>query len=463
MSENANIQEATAGRALTWKQRFAYSIGNFGVGLLPAVVGSWGMYYYAPKADDPVLKPYIPLAIVGYVLFFGRLGEALINPFIGHWSDKTKTRFGRRIPYILIGAPLMVAAFVAMWFLPVPHESYINAAYVGVLFTIVCVGFAAVVAPYLSLLPELTPYDNERVTVSSIMAVFEVLGSIVAAVGAAVIIERYKGGFCAEIGGMKLGCEGPTGLNGFQIVGVGVGVLTLICYLVTAFTVKEKPYSEAKEVKFSFWEGMRESFRNKAFTPYMVAVTALRLSLDTVIVVIPFIVTTVMNGTEETAGALQAGIVIFAIIMFPVVNWLSGKVGKKKVFFWGSFGFVVILPLTATIGSWPLFDPMTQGIILFTLAGLPVATISVLQRPLIADVIDADEKLTGYRREAMYNGMEGLFTRSASGLAWVVSSQLFILFGATKENPGGILLCGPVAGALLLFGLLYFRKYPIEK
>jgi GPH family glycoside/pentoside/hexuronide:cation symporter len=106
---------------------------------------------------------------------------------------------------------------------------------------------------------------------------------------------------------------------------------------------------------------------------------------------------------------------------------------------------------------------MMQGIILFTLAGLPVATISVLQRPLIADVIDADEKLTGYRREAMYNGMEGLFTRSASGLAWVVSSQLFILFGATKENPGGILLCGPVAGALLFIGLMYFRKYPIEK
>jgi Na+/melibiose symporter-like transporter len=99
-------------------------------------------------------------------------------------------------------------------------------------------------------------------------------------------------------------------------------------------TVKEKPYSEAKEVKYSFWEGMRESFRNKAFTPYMVAVTALRLSLDTVIVVIPFIVTTVMNGTEETAGALQAGIVVFAIMMFPLVNWLSSKVGKKKVFFW---------------------------------------------------------------------------------------------------------------------------------
>ncbi len=61
------------GRAMSWGQRLAYSAGNTGVGMLPAVVGSWAMYYYAPPPHDEVLRPYIPLAIVGIVLFSGRL------------------------------------------------------------------------------------------------------------------------------------------------------------------------------------------------------------------------------------------------------------------------------------------------------------------------------------------------------------------------------------------------------
>jgi hypothetical protein len=105
---------------------------------------------------------------------------------------------------------------------------------------------------------------------------------------------------------------------------------------------------------------------------------------------------------------------------------------------------------------------MMQGIICSPLAGLPVATKSVLQRPLIADVIDADEKLTGYRAsDVQRNGR--LFTRSASGLAWVVSSQLFILFGATKGKSRRHFAVRPGCGSSFIFGLMYFRKYPIEK
>ncbi len=439
------------GRALSWTERFAYAIGNFGAGLLPTVIGSWAMYFYAPPPDDPELEPYIPLAMVGLVLFVGRFAEALVNPFIGFWSDRVNTKHGRRIPFLMYGTPAMVAAFILMWFPPVPHESIINAIYVAFLSVVVGVSFAAVAAPYLSLLPELTPYNNERITVSALMAVFEIFGVLIAAAGAGVVINHFKAG------------NGILGLDGFKMVGITVGVLTLAAYMTTVIFIKERPYSEAKDVKFDFLQSVKSSFANPAFIPYLVAVTTLRLALDTVIVVIPYIVTTVMGGTETTASLLQAGILVVAMLLFPVVNALSNKLGKKKVFFWGTFGFVIILPLVATVGKWPILSPLWQGVIVFMAAALPVATISVLQRPLMADIIDHDEKLTGFRREAMYNGMEGLFSRTASGLAWVLASLLFFAFGNSTEQPLGILLCGPVAGAIMAVGLYFFRRYPFER
>jgi glycoside/pentoside/hexuronide:cation symporter, GPH family len=442
------------GRVLSWGKRIAYSVGNCGVGMLPAVVGSWAMYYYAPPPDDGTLKPYIPLSIVGIVLFLGRLAEALINPFIGYWSDKTRSRLGRRIPYILIGTPIMVTAFVFLWYPIVLRESMINAVYVAFLAIVTHSMFAIVVAPYLSLLPELTPYNNERIVVSSVMGVFEILGTLAAVAGAGVLINLYKGG---------IGGAGPTGFNGFKLAGLLVGGLTFSAFYATGLLVRERPYTEAKAVKFKFMESAVSALRNPSFPPYLAVVVAIRLALDTVIVVIPYIVTTVMSGTEMDAATMQMGIMVLAVLLFPLVNRWSEKAGKKKVMIQGTLGFVILLPLTATVGKWPFFSPLVQGSIVFLLASLPVAVISVLQRPLIADIIDHDETLSGYRREALYNGMEGLFTRSASGLAWVVASLLFAFFGNSAENPLGILLCGPVAGAILVVGILLFRKYPFSR
>ena len=447
------ISAPPGGKALSWFNRFAYAVGNTGVGMLPAVVGSWAMYYYAPPPDDPVLKPYIPLAIVGFVLFVGRLAEALLNPFIGYWSDRTRTRMGRRIPYILVGTPIMVIAFVLMWYPPIAGESYLNAAWVVVMAMLTHSAFAIVAAPYLSLLPELTPYNNERITVSSLMAIFEIIGTLVAIAGAGKLIEIFKGG---------IGGDGPTGFNGFKLAAFLIGGLTFVVFYFTAIKIREKPFSESKLVTFKFWESAKSVFKNISFTPYLAIVVAIRLALDTVIVVIPYIVTTVMGGTEFDASLMMMGIMILAMILFPIVNKWSEKKGKKIVMIWGTMGFVIVLPLTSTIGSWPLISPMVQGAIVFLLAAFPVSVINVLQRPLIADVIDYDEKLTGLRREAVYNGMEGLFTRSASGLAWVITCFLFSVFGNSTANPLGILLCGPVAAVILFVGIVLFSKYPFK-
>lgn len=219
-------------KALSSFQRFAYSVGNFGVGLLPSIIGSWAMYYYAPTdRDESCLITFVSIGLIGFMLAIGRVAEALINPFIGDWSDKTKSRWGRRMPYIIFGSPVMVVAMVMVWFPPVQGESLVNAAWVCFWMCIMSMAFAAVVAPYLSLLPELTPHNDERISLSAYMAVGEVIGVLAAAAGAGALIGNYL-------------CDTPLfwgiSLNGFQMAAIIFSVITLGALWTTGFGIKEK-------------------------------------------------------------------------------------------------------------------------------------------------------------------------------------------------------------------------------
>ena len=91
----------------------------------------------------------------------------------------------------------------------------------------------------------------------------------------------------------------------------------------------------------------------------------------------------------------------------------------------------LVLGLMSAIGLLPFWSPFAQALFMFGLAAVPVAIALVVTRPLLADVIDADEKLTGLRREGVYNGMEGLIMKVAAGLGLLIAGLIFAIFGAS--------------------------------
>ena len=117
--------------------------------------------------------------------------------------------------------------------------------------------------------------------------------------------------------------------------------------------------------------------------------------------------------------------------------------------------FIFLFPLAKII---PGLNAKIFGFAIFLILAPPVSAILVLQRPLLFDIMDYDEKLTGFRREAMYEGAEGFCTKFALGISPVIVTQLMRLFGNTTEHPWGILITGPVAGLFLLLATWYFWK-----
>ena len=94
--------------------------------------------------------------------------------------------------------------------------------------------------------------------------------------------------------------------------------------------------------------------------------------------------------------------------------------------------------------------------------GMPIALMMVIYNAVISDVIDYDEKQTGLRREAMYYGMEGLFTKIARGVGSSLSAILFAIFGLEAGKTAGLLLAGPFCAFFALIGVLVFSKYTLS-
>jgi GPH family glycoside/pentoside/hexuronide:cation symporter len=469
-------------RALTFWQKFMYALGNFAQGVGPAIVVGWLQYYYTKTeaaldgkvTTDPAAgAAFLSYAVFGYIAGGARMMEAISNPVFGYLSDRTTSRFGRRRPFVLFLAPVLVLTLILMWFPPAARASAANGVWLGAFLALFWLAYAGVVGPYLSLLPEITPYLKERINLSAIMGGLEVLGMLVSTLVAGMVIDAYRQG--VRLLGLPL--------DGYKLLALGVGLLTLVCLWLAMRFVKETPHSAAKEVPFQLGAAVRHTFRNRLFVPYVLSVSFFRIGIDSVIVAMPFLVGRVLLKKEDLAGQLQAVVVLGAAAMFPLVSWLAGKYGKRRIYNLGLAGFAAGLPLLYFVGQTPFIGwgvvkllglcgatfaspfvaaQMAHIIAVLIIIAFPISTSFVLPRAVFADVVDEDEKLTGYRREGMYNGMEGIVSKTAAALVPLITTQLFKLFGAEPGHNLGVLLVGPVAGVFVFLGLIAFLRYPLK-
>ncbi len=463
------------GKALNFLQKFTYSFGNVGTNLAPGLVVGWMIYFYTGRpvsegSEETILL--VGAGTIAFLNFLGRLVDSLADPLIGYLSDRWQTRWGRRIPWVVLGSPILTLFLIMMWFPPDDHASLANAIWLGAALSGIWFFYTAVVAPYLSMLPEITPYTDERVVLSTYMSYFDVVGMLLASLVIGFVFEAFAGGLTL----------GPIVLtDGYKVGGILISVLMLISFWISVILVRERPQHEIKKIDYNFLRAARECTKNPAFWPYIATVSLLRLGVDILIAMIPFMVIRLMGYGEAVAGALQGVIIIIAALFFPLTAYLANKVGKKRMFLIGLLWFAVQIPLLALVQHFPfvgfavaaiagLFGAtmsanavmLAHCIGLFVLAFYPVSAALVLPRAIYADIMDYDEKLTGYRREAMYNGMEGLITKFAAGVAGALVPLMVVHLGGTPSSPWGILLAGPLCGLTFFLGWAAFRKHPFE-
>ncbi|HET7769849.1 MAG TPA: MFS transporter, partial [Chloroflexota bacterium] len=159
---------------------------------------------------------------------------------------------------------------------------------------------------------------------------------------------------------------------------------------------------------------------------------------------------------EGDVTAFTAAFFVVVLAALPVVSWLAARRTKAFAYRLAMALLAVLLPGLAFLDRVPGIDPFTFGMVYVALLGAPMSVVFVLPNPMIADIVDADEARTGERRAGAYFGVEETIGKGGAALAAALFAFLLGTFGFSSEGALGLRLVGPVAGAIVLVGLVVF-------
>lgn len=420
-----------------------YGVGDCGINLADTMVG---LLFAIFLTDVVGLRP----SLAALALFIGRSSDYVNDPIIGYLSDRTRSRWGRRRPFILFGMVPFALAYMLLWWKP-PFDTQIALAiYYGVAFILYDTTATILYMPYFAMTPELTSDYDERTSLTTYRMAFSILGAMIAFVVPLAII----------------GTMSPENVNRIMAVGAGVAVLSIVPMLLVFFGTKERAeYQEVKQP--SIKESLKAAFRNK---PFLYAIGIFLLSwtaLDVLQTVLLYFLKYRMHLAGS--GDLVFGMLfVAALVSLPAWSWASSHWDKKKTYIGGMlFLIVVMVGLGFMNPEWGL--PVLG--LLASLAGVGLGGIQLLTWAMIPDAIEWDEYQTGQRHEGMFYSLVTTFRKIGVSISIPL---VMLMLDWTGYVPNAVtqpqkaifgiqLLIGPIPAVCLLAGILLATFYPLNR
>jgi GPH family glycoside/pentoside/hexuronide:cation symporter len=438
-TETRSATGAAAPNLAFW-QKALYSAGSIGLNIISLSVSSWLLYFYVPPSDRTDLVAYAPAGLVGAVLFIAGVWDGIIDPFLGHWSDSLKSRWGRRRPFLLFGTPVMAITMILLWTPPVRASSAVNAIYLLIVAALYYTAFSAVGMPYDGTLPEMAPDTHERVKLSTWKMVFGIIGFVGGSLTVPMLWESL----------------GPLGM------GIAVAIIGTVSMYLVLIVLREPEYAK-HQAPLPAWEAFKATFTNGQFLIFFCATLLIHISYAIILAISPYFVTQVVGGTEGDVTIFQGVLVLLMVICAPFWIWVRTRFPDKWVITaaMGLMGvtlalnFLVTPPQTAAEGM----AALVPGLLIFPLTALPISGYLIMAYAMMGNVVDYDEMLTGRRREAIYYGNFSLATNAGSAVAAAVLPVMLKTFGDTQANPMGIRLSFILASVMAIASAAVFLGY----
>ncbi len=448
---------------LSFWTKLVFGAGDWSV----SSFGTLRQIFYAIFITDVVgLEP----RLASVAALVGIIWDAVNDPLVGVLSDRVKSKWGRRRPFLLWFSIPFGLGFAILWWAP-PFESQIAlAVFITFAFMLSDTFQTLVVVPLYALTPEVTLDYDERTSLTGFRMFFNLVASLVTAVTAPAIVDSVL-------------ASGATQQQGYLIVGSLFGGLAVVPLLLIFFFIRERERTQAEithEESISFADSVRTAWSNIPFR-FATGLYMLNwITFDLVALALPFFVTYwISNGNllDKALGlpvesAVFALLLITSVLMVPFWVWLSNRLNKNIAYVIGMSFWAVVQLLIFTIQP----GQITYILVLSVLAGISVATAHVLPDALFPDVIEWDELRTGRRQEGIYYGIKNFVRKMTGALAIFIALQALGWFGyqappegATffQQSPSALMairiLIGPF-GALLLFSAVAMAWfYPLTR
>jgi GPH family glycoside/pentoside/hexuronide:cation symporter len=334
----------------------------------------------------------VPLGWIALAKALSRALDALTDPVMGWLTDRTRSRWGRRRPYLAFGAPACALAFCALFGPPAGITPAAATSWLLVTYVLYYLFHTVYIIPHYGLGPELTQDYHERSRLYGVQEAFTVFGTMVAAALPGLLESQ-------------LGLDERSSMLLFAVI---FGTLLTLLYWNLVARVRERP-DFANRAPNALVPGLRRVMRNRAFRILLVIYLIGSTTGAIPGMMIPYFTTYVLKP-ESPALWLTVFLVLYfgaGFVFLPFWVWFAGRFGKKMAY------LVTFVP--GMLASCALFflgegQLLETGVIL-VFAGSVFGARLFLGPALQADVIDYDELHTGKRREAQYGALWAFMTK----------------------------------------------------
>ncbi len=420
---------------LTKGEKFSYSFG-----VISEHMGSNTLTTLA----NPIFNTVLGLnpVWIGICLGLMRVWDAVTDPLMGAISDNTRTRHGRRRPFMLVGAVAAGGIFPLIWCV---SPSWSPTA-IAVYFLVVCILFFTAQTifsvPYTALGYELTPDYHERTRLMAWRAYFGKLSGLL---------------FPWALTFTQLSIWGGDTMLGARWMGVGVGILVALAGLVPVAFTRERFYGKAcSQNKIGLLEGIRETCRNRSFL-MMIGILLFTILGTQLVNHLGFYVAAyyLFDGNIKSA-AILVGIagniqLIVGLAAVLALSKLSQRIGKRRALA-VSIGLLVLAGPVTWFSYTPAIPYLSLVVPLVTTPAY--AGFWLLISSIKADICDFDELETGLRREGSYASLSAWFTKLAYASTAILSGFILVGVGFHAE-------LGPAQSPATLFWMrVWFSFVP---
>jgi len=434
-------------RKIKLSTRLIYGTGDFYGGASVTIISMLFLFFLTDVVG-------LRAIYAGIVIFIGRMIDAVTDPLMGNISDKTRSQWGRRNPYFLFFAIPVGVSFGLLWMKVGFAKQILSFVYYTAAYSLFSIVFTAVMVPYAALAPELTTDYNERTALISTRMAFSIIGALSAAVIPKTIIDSVG-----------------SGARGYVLMSLVFGLVFVLIWFIMFFHMKNKEVYTSQYKSDSFFKSLLSCFRNKPFVLLIFIYLFSFIPSDILSANFIYYLTYYLKepGLYTT---IMGGLLICAALSLIIYVRLSKKLGKRNTYLIGAGYWILALSFLV------FFREGVSAYILIgyaILLGLGLGVSYAIPWSMLPEVIDADEVVSGQRREGLYSGVMTFLRKLSTsvvilGMSYIldISGYISSTAGGTVAQPQSAVLAikyttaiGPIV--FLIFALVSAIRFPINR
>lgn len=409
--------------------RLAFGVGAIGIGIFSAVPSVILLFYLTEQLG-------LPLEYAGPAAAAPKFWALISDPLIGKWSDRARTRIGRRRPFLIAGSVIFAMAFVALFSLPTLSNALTLFVLATSAYLLTATAYSLYAVPYIALPAELGRDPAARTRLMAHRMGWGLTGVLIGSAGAPMLVAAFGGG-----------------ASGYSSMAVILACLSFAVMIIPAICIREPAPRERDGPLNSLSVLADPAFVALAFV-YLLTLTA----IGTMTAAAPYFVVSDMGRSEGDVGTVFLVILLLAVIATPVWGWIATRIGKLPVMTISFIIFALSLALVAAVQpGWETF------LIICIPLGVGFGGLQLIPFALLAEIIAARSK-TGSDLGGVYTGAWTAIEKLGLGIGPLAAA--FLLKVTAYETLGAARVtfaAAPAAFAILTLIMLAVVHRPISR